>query len=76
MDQYIKFTINYRGKNYTTKATTETNPGENISDNGGMIVGYRAFKKDTNKARNECVPGLPLSANQLFWVRLSTAWQT
>jgi hypothetical protein len=50
-----------------TLSNTE-NPGDNISDNGGVKMAYRAFQKIEGRRRQECVPGLPFSARQLFWV--------
>jgi hypothetical protein len=44
------------------------NPGDNISDNGGVRMAYRAFENIEGRRRQECVPGLPFSARQLFWV--------
>ena len=68
VDQYIKFKISFRGSTYSTNATNETDQAENISDNGGVKMAYRALQKLQDPARNQCVPGLPFSANQLFWV--------
>ena len=68
VDQYINFKISFRGSTYATNATNETDPAENISDSGGVKTAYRALQKLQDPARNQCVPGLPFSANQLFWV--------
>ena len=45
--------------------------GEDISDNGGVKTAYRAFQNMKGSAKEECIPGLPFSANQLFWVNQS-----
>ena len=44
--------------------------GENIADNGGVRAGYLAFQALQEDSKYQCVPDLPFSANQLFWVRL------
>ena len=43
-------------------------PAENISDNGGVRMAYRAFQLIEGRRRQECVADLPFSARQLFWV--------
>ena len=74
VDQYENFPIMYKGQNYTTGGSLcELGfglgcAGEDISDNGGVKTAYRAFQKIKGSAKEECIPGLPFSANQLFWV--------
>ena len=69
MDQYTNFNISFRGDEYQPRgASNETNPGENISDNGGIRAALRAFKSLKETERNNCVPGFPFSGEQLFWV--------
>ena len=78
VDQYEKFPLEYKGQNYTlgsgfSECSLWSNSnfgcaGEDISDNGGVKTAYRAFQKTKGRAKEECIPGLPFSANQLFWV--------
>ena len=74
VDQYENFPIMYKGQNFTTGGSLcELGldlgcAGEDISDNGGVKTAYRAFQNIKGLAKEECIPGLPFSANQLFWV--------
>ena len=85
MKQYAEFPIYYEGENYTIapydEAESEYNekgkqgqdiqiPDENIADNGGVKAGYLAFQALTEESKYQCIPDLPFSANQLFWVTL------
>jgi len=48
--------------------------GENIADNGGIKLAYRAFING-NRAENEMIPpGLNLTSKQLFWVGYAQNW--
>ena len=75
MDQYENFPILFKGQNFTTGGSyceLGVNlgcAGEDISDNGGVKIAYRAFQNSRGQAKEECIPGLPFTANQLFWVR-------
>ena len=77
MDQYENFPILFKGQNFTTGGSyCELGvdlgcAGEDISDNGGVKIAYRAFQNSRGKAKEECIPELPFSANQLFWVNQS-----
>jgi len=80
VDQYENFPIMYKGQNYTTGGSLcELGfglgcAGEDISDNGGVKTAYRAFQKIKGSAKEECIPGLPFSANQLFWLGYAMDW--
>ena len=79
VDQYEDFPIMYKEQNFTTQTGGSlcelgfdlNCAGEDISDNGGVKTAYRAFQNIKGSAKKECIPGLPFSANQLFWVNQS-----
>merc|ERR1740137_387157 len=66
IEQYNNFTIDVNGTKYNINGNDTI--GENIADNGGIKIGYRAFLK-ANAEVKEVVPlDLNLTAQQLFWV--------
>jgi len=71
-NQYENYTISYRGRNYTL-ARCEAQ-GENIADNGGIKVIYRSYKNNPRPRNEECLPGIPLDASQLFWLGYAMEW--
>ena len=75
MEQYSSFAIPYGGRNYTMG---RRDAGENIADNGGVKTAYRAFQRLPEAAKDQCIPGLPFSPNQLFWVKniIETRWDS
>ena len=51
--------------------------GENIADNGGLKQSYKAYMEWTKKNGEESkLPGIELSANQMFWVSAAQSWCT
>ena len=47
--------------------------GENIADNGGLKVAFRAFKRSGS---GETLPGINYSPDQLFFISLGQKWCT
>jgi len=66
INQYNSFVFSIDGKNYT--ANGQNTLGENIADNGGIKIGYRAFLKASEAVQEVIPPNLNLTAKQLFWV--------
>lgn len=50
--------------------------GENIADNGGLKLAYRAYVASNAKAivKDPMLPGLPFSPEQLFWISAAQTW--
>jgi len=70
--QYTNFTFNVGYKTYRVNGSNTIN--ENIADNGGVKISYRAFIK-ANRAEKEIMPpGLNLTSQQLFWVGYAQDW--
>jgi len=66
INQYDSFVFSIDGQNYT--ANGQNTLGENIADNGGIKIGYRAFLKASEDVQEVIPPNLNLTAKQLFWV--------
>lgn len=49
--------------------------GENIADNGGILMAYRAYQKWVEKnGKESSLPQLKLTPNQLFWLSVGQSW--
>ena len=48
--------------------------GENIADNGGLKLAYRAYVIANTKKRDPMLPGLPFTPQQLFWISAAQTW--
>lgn len=67
--------------NYTDKAINMSlngviTQGENIADNGGLKLAYRAYISAMQKTEetDPMLPGLPFTAEQLFWISAAQTW--
>ncbi|ESO95683.1 hypothetical protein LOTGIDRAFT_188395 [Lottia gigantea] len=69
-NQYSNYSIN--GEHVRGNQTV----GENIADNGGVVAAYKAYKswKEHEEMRYGRLPGLNLTANQLFFVNFAQIW--
>ncbi|CAB3992501.1 endothelin-converting enzyme homolog [Paramuricea clavata] len=68
--QYSNYTV--FGKNINGVTTL----GENIADNGGIRLAYKAYKewKKNNGTNEKTLPGLPFSHDQLFFLKGAQLW--
>jgi len=68
VNQYDNFKISHNGTEFGIELDELSlkDPRENIADNGGVKVAYRAFQEIVDK--EECIAELPFSAKQLFWI--------
>ncbi|KAB0797727.1 hypothetical protein PPYR_08720 [Photinus pyralis] len=48
--------------------------GENIADNGGLKIAYRAYEK--HRGSEKCLPNLAYTPKQLFWISMANVWCT
>jgi len=72
MDQYADFNIRYGGRDYSIDRNSRQ--GENIADNGAAKVAYRSLQ--AAGLNDTCLPGIPLSSNQLYWLGFALDWCT
>ena len=66
---------NYTEKSVNMSLNGVITQGENIADNGGIKVAYRAYissKKNTKP--DPMLPGLPFTPEQLFWISAAQTW--
>ena len=78
VNQYRQFNISHEGKDFSADSggnycITEGERGrcaaEDIADNIGLRLAYNALQHFRGKEKEICLPDLPFSANQLFWVK-------
>lgn len=67
---------NYTDKSINMSLNGVNTQGENIADNGGLKLAYRAYVSAMEKASGEdpMLPGLPFSPKQLFWISAAQTW--
>ncbi|ESO95681.1 hypothetical protein LOTGIDRAFT_214791 [Lottia gigantea] len=70
IDQYSKFTI---GNDHIKGKNTQ---GENIADNGGIHVAFRAYHKwlENHSEDFKQLPGVELKHDQLFFLNFAQGW--
>ena len=78
MNQYRQFNISHEGRDFSADSGGNycLNEGErgrcaaeDIADNIGLRLAYNALQHFRGKDKETCLPDLPFSANQLFWVK-------
>ncbi|KAB7494554.1 Endothelin-converting enzyme 2 [Armadillidium nasatum] len=66
---------NYTSETHKIKINGIYTQGENIADNGGIRVAYKAYMKWVEEnGEEEMLPGLGYTPNQLFWVASAQIW--
>lgn len=65
---------NYTDARINMKLNGVNTQGENIADNGGLKLAYRAYKSSAKSAADPMLPGLPYSPEQLFWISAAQSW--
>ncbi|CAH1252171.1 ECE1 [Branchiostoma lanceolatum] len=69
-DQYSKYTV------YGENVNGENTIGENIADNGGIRLAYRAYESWLVSNRDTILPGLNKTSEQLFFLGWGQTWCT
>ncbi|EDV47339.1 neprilysin-1 [Drosophila erecta] len=71
IDQYSRYKINEVNMFMDGRMTQ----GENIADNGGLKQAFRAYKKwETLHGREQLLPGLNMTHDQLFFLNYAQIW--
>ncbi|EDV44465.1 uncharacterized protein Dana_GF20372 [Drosophila ananassae] len=71
IDQYSRYKINEVDMYMDGRMTQ----GENIADNGGLKQAFRAYKKwETLHGREQLLPGLNMTHDQLFFLNYAQIW--
>ncbi|KAH8362537.1 hypothetical protein KR084_013065 [Drosophila pseudotakahashii] len=71
IDQYSRYKINEVDMFMDGRMTQ----GENIADNGGLKQAFRAYKKwETLHGREQLLPGLNMTHDQLFFLNYAQIW--
>lgn len=67
---------NYTDRTINMSLNGVNTQGENIADNGGLKLAYRAYISSLLKSstKDPTLPGLPFSAEQLFWISAAQTW--
>ncbi|RXG54315.1 Endothelin-converting enzyme 1 [Armadillidium vulgare] len=66
---------NYTSETHDIKINGIYTQGENIADNGGIRVAYKAYMKWVEDSGKEAMlPGLVYTPNQLFWIASAQIW--
>lgn len=67
---------NYTDRTINMSLNGVNTQGENIADNGGLKLAYRAYVSSMLKSStpDPMLPGLPYSPEQLFWISAAQTW--
>lgn len=67
---------NYSDESINMNLNGVNTQGENIADNGGLKLAYRAYISSIKKSltKDTKLPGLPFSPEQLFWISAAQTW--
>lgn len=65
---------NYTDTTINMKLNGVHTQGENIADNGGLKLAYRAYKASSKSKIDPKLPGLNYSPEQLFWISAAQSW--
>jgi len=73
IDQYGNYTVQVDGEILNLNGINSQ--GENIADNGGDKIAYRAYSRLVDKYGPEpLLPSLPYTQHQLFWLSTAQTW--